>query len=236
MRLALAVVGAVAEAGFVHGLHHGEGAAVALGLALGQDVEVVDLGADEEHRGAVLAGSDAGAAADAFRGVHGLVGDGLGHRDVVGLRGGAGADGDEAAGLDHLVEAGAVDGEVLEHREGAGAPRLDGDRLAVAEVAHVQLAGRHAREGAVGHAVDRHRAHAADAFAAVVVEGEGVLAGLDELLVEHVHHLEERGRGRHRGERMLLEGAGLAAALTPDAQLEREGGFFSVVLDHGDYL
>jgi len=30
---------------------------------------------------------------------------------------------------------------------------------------------------------------------------------------------------------MLLEGAGLAAALTPDAQLEREGGFFSVVLD-----
>jgi hypothetical protein len=35
---------------------------------------------------------------------------------------------------------------------------------------------------------------------------------------------------------MFLEGAGLAAALTPDAQLEREGGFFSVVLDHGDYL
>ena len=30
--------------------------------------------------------------------------------------------------------------------------------------------------------------------------------------------------------------AGLAAALTPDAQLEREGWFFSVVLDHGDYL
>jgi hypothetical protein len=35
---------------------------------------------------------------------------------------------------------------------------------------------------------------------------------------------------------MLFEGAGLAAALAPDAQLEREGVFFSVILDHGDYL
>jgi hypothetical protein len=35
---------------------------------------------------------------------------------------------------------------------------------------------------------------------------------------------------------MFLEGAGLAAALTPDAQFEREGDFFSVVLDRGDYL
>ena len=33
-----------------------------------------------------------------------------------------------------------------------------------------------------------------------------------------------------------LEGAGLAGALAPDAQLEREGGFFSVFLDHGGYL
>ena len=86
------------------------------------------------------------------------------------------------------------------------------------------------------HAVDGHRAHAADAFAAVVIEGEGILARLDELLVEHVHHLEEGGRGRHGGEGVLLEGARLAAALTPDAQLEREGLFFSVFLDHGDYL
>jgi hypothetical protein len=100
----------------------------------------------------------------------------------------------------------------------------------------VQLAGRHARERAVRHAVDGHRAHAADALAAVVVEGEGVLALSDELLVEHVHHLEERGGGGHGGERVLLEGAGLAAALAPDAQLEREGGFFSVFLDHGGYL
>ena len=88
----------------------------------------------------------------------------------------------------------------------------------------------------MGHAVDRHRAHAADALTAIMVESEGVLARLDELLVEHVHHLEEGGRGRHGGEGVLLEGAGLAAALTPDAQLEREGWFFSVVLDHGDYL
>ena len=31
-------------------------------------------------------------------------------------------------------------------------------------------------------------------------------------------------------------GIGLAAALAPDAQLKREGGFFCVGLDHGDYL
>ena len=69
-----------------------------------------------------------------------------------------------------------------------------------------------------------------------MIEGEGVLARLDELLVEHVHHLEERGRGGHGGKRMLFERAGLAAALAPDAQLKREGGFFCVGLDHGDYL
>ena len=52
----------------------------ALGLALRQQVDVFDLGGDEELRGAVRAGGDARAAADARRGVHGGVGDGFGYR------------------------------------------------------------------------------------------------------------------------------------------------------------
>ena len=55
-------------------------------------------------------------------------------------------------------------------------PRLDGDRVAVAELAHVQLAGRGAALGAVRAAVDHHRARAADALAAVVVERDRLLA------------------------------------------------------------
>jgi hypothetical protein len=47
--------------------------------------------------------------------------------------------------------------------------------------------------GAVGDAVDDHRAHAADAFAAVVIEGDGLLAAVDEVVVEDVEHLQEGG-------------------------------------------
>ena len=43
-----------------------------------------------------------------------------------------------------------------------------------------------------GLAVDDERARAADAFAAIVVEGNGLLAAIGELFVDHVEHLEER--------------------------------------------
>jgi len=43
----------------------------------------------------------------------------------------------------------------------------------------------------VGLAVDHEAAHAADAFAAIVVEGDGVLALVDEGFVEDVEHFEE---------------------------------------------
>ena len=49
--------------------------------------------------------------------------------------------------------------------------------------------------GAVGDAVDHEAAHAADAFAAVVIEGDRLFALVDERLVEHVEHLEERHVG-----------------------------------------
>ena len=43
----------------------------------------------------------------------------------------------------------------------------------------------------MGLAVDEHGAHAADAFAAVVVKGNGFLALLDEVDVELVDHLQK---------------------------------------------
>src|SRR6185312_2502897 len=62
--LALGVVGAGSEAFLLHGLDHREGTVVALGLPLGEHVEVEDLRRGEELRRAVGTLGDAGAAAD----------------------------------------------------------------------------------------------------------------------------------------------------------------------------
>src|SRR5581483_922740 len=98
---------------------------------------------------------------------------------------------DVAAGGDDVVERPAVDDEVADDREGGGPPRLDDDRVAVAELPHVELAGGRALLGPVGLAVDHHPARAADALAAVVLEGDRLTAVGDEAIVEDVEHLEE---------------------------------------------
>ena len=114
----------------------------------------------------------------------------------------------------------AVHDEVLDHGEGGGPPGLDVDGVAVAEGAHVELAGGGAL-GAVGVAVDDQAARAADALAAVVVEGDRVLAVEGELLVEGVEHLQER---HVRGDAVDLVGGhaagGVGVLLAPDAQGE----------------
>jgi hypothetical protein len=67
------------------------------------------------------------------------------------------------------------------------------DRRRRRGTAHVQLAGGGALRGrAPGRTVDHQAAHAADALAAVAVEGDRLLALGVELLVEDVEHLEER--------------------------------------------
>src|SRR5690606_5296817 len=71
--LALAVVGARPEV-LLHHLDHALGAGPAFGLALGEQVEVGDLGGGEQVGGAVRAGGHTGAAADAGGGVEGGVG------------------------------------------------------------------------------------------------------------------------------------------------------------------
>ena len=83
-------------------------------------------------------------------------------------------DRDVSAGLDDLVEGAAVHDQVLDHREGLCAEGLDIDRIAVLEVAHMELADRGLLPRAVRNAVHDLAAHAADAFAAVAVKGDGL--------------------------------------------------------------
>jgi hypothetical protein len=145
---------------------------------------------------------------------------GLGHGGGVGLGGGAGRDADVAAGLDDPVEGAAVHDQVADHGEGGRPPGFHVDGVAVPEGAHVQLAGGGAL-GAVGVAVDDEAARPADALAAVVVEGHGVLAAQEEVLVEGVEHFEE---GHVPGDAVDLVGDHGArfggVLLAPDAQVE----------------
>ena len=87
------------------------------------------------------------------------------------------------------------------------------------EHAHVQLARGGAALRAVGLAVDHQRARAADALATVVVEDDGVLALLDQPLVEDVEQLEERCLVADLGDLVRLEATLLVGAvLAPDLQ------------------
>ena len=86
-------------------------------LALGQESELADLGADEEHSRAVLAGSHAGSAADAGSSIHGLVGLLLGDGNGIGIGHAAGIDADVASSSHNLVEGTTVDHQVADDGE-----------------------------------------------------------------------------------------------------------------------
>ena len=162
-----------------------------LGLTLGQVAELGDLRAHIQHGRRVGTGRDTRATADAGGGVHGEVGFLLGDRHCVGVGGAADVDGDIAAGLLDAIEGRAIDHQIAQHREGTGAPRLNDDFVAILEVAHMQLARRGTRLGPMCLAVDHQRAHATDAFTAVVVESDGLFALADEVFVHEVEHLQE---------------------------------------------
>ncbi len=147
--------------------------------------------ADKKSRGSVGAGGDAGAAADASGGIHGEIGVLLLDGNGVAVRGGAGRSRDEAASGDDAVERCAVYGKVFDDGEGFGAPRFEIDHATIIEVAHVKLADGSALEAAMSLAIDHEAAHAADAFAAIVVEGDGIFTLVDEGFVEDVEHFEE---------------------------------------------
>src|ERR1035438_6961727 len=75
---------------------------------------------------------------------------------------------------------------------GARAPWLQVQLIAILEVAHVQLADGGRALGTVRHAIDHETAHAADALAAIVVEGYRLFVLGDQTFIEYVEHLQER--------------------------------------------
>ena len=177
------------------------------------------LGGHEEHGAGVLAGGHAGPAANALSGVHRQIGILLRHRDAVSIGRAAGANSDESTGLLDAVERLPVTHQILNDGEGLGAPGLDDNLVAIAEAAHVGLAGGHALVRTVGLAIDDQRAGATNALAAIVVEGDGIFAPVRELFVHHVEHLQERHFRIQLGRRIGLELArGIRVLLAPDFQ------------------
>ena len=192
--LAGAGVGAVTEAEFVHLGDHVLHTTGSLYATLGKQGELRDLAGYEEHGRTVLTSSDASATADARSAVHSLVGILLRNQDSVGILSLTCANRCVATSLDNLIEGTTVDHTVLDDREGSRTPRLDGDDITIVEAAHIQLTGGSATLGeSVRRTIDVERAHTADTLAAVVVEHEGLLAFVNQFLVQDVKHLEERG-------------------------------------------
>ena len=178
------------------------------------------FGGGKEHCGGVGTGGYAGSATDASGGIHGGVGGLLGDGDGVGVYCATGAGRDKPTGLNDAVQGGTIDYEILDYGQGFGAPRLDGDGLTVLKVAHMELAGGGLFFGTVWNAVDGKGAHTANAFAAVVVKGEGFLSLCDELFAKEVEHFKEGGIFGDFIELVFLEAALVERALlAPYAEL-----------------
>ena len=89
---AFAGVGAGAEAFFVHLSDHFQHSLCSFWFTLRQQSHLRDLGTGEQHGRGVLAGGDAGSAADARCGVHRLFLVLLGDQQAVGVRSVSGVD------------------------------------------------------------------------------------------------------------------------------------------------
>ena len=90
---------------------------------------------------------------------------------------------DVSTRLDDSVKCGAVDDQVAQDWKGTRSKWFDVDFRTVFEVTHVQLASRGGGLGAVSFTVDHHRAHAADAFTAIMVERHRRVAVTSQFLV-----------------------------------------------------
>src|SRR5690606_9031553 len=152
-------------------------------------VELANLGGGEEHCAGVWTGGHTGTTADTLGGVHGGVCRLLADGDGVGILGGTGTHADETTCLHDAVESATINCKVLDYRECLGTERFDPDDVAIVELAHVKLAGRGGAFRTVWVAVDHQRAHATDAFAAVMVECNGIATSADDAFVDDIKHL-----------------------------------------------
>ena len=170
-------VGAVAKAQFVHLADHFPDAVGGLHATLGQQSQMADLGSHKQHGTGILAGRNTGTATDAGGSVHGHVGIVFRDGNHVGVRHAARGGADVASRLDDLVKSGTVYHQVADNGERLCTPRLNPNLVAIAELAHVQLAGGDAVVVTMRATVDIESTHAADALAAVVVEADGMRYG-----------------------------------------------------------
>ena len=96
--------------------------------------------------------------------------------------------------------------------------------VAVAVMSHVELTDSRAWQWPVRYAVDHEAAGAADAFAAVVVEGDRLPVLVDQAFVHNVEHLKERHVFADVGRSVDLEVPGRRGTrLTPNLEREVEG-------------
>ena len=108
----------------------------------------------------------------------------------------ADVDRDVAAGRDDPVERAAIDDQILDDGKGLGPPRLDRDRVAVLEPAHVELADRRAAIGPCGTPLTT-RLHVPQ-MPSRQSESNAIGSSpfVDQPFVDDVEHLEERHVGR----------------------------------------
>ncbi len=196
-RATLAMIRATAEIFVGHGGYHAERALVALGLTLWQRVEMSNFGGGEKHRGRIRTGGNAGTTADARsrvkRGICRLLCD----QNRVGTGRTSRRRSDEAARLYDPVKGGPVHHQVSDYGKGASAPRFERQRVAILEEAHGELAYRGSALTAMGHAIDKETARAADSLPAVMLKGNGRFAPVKQILVEGIEHFQKGHIRRH---------------------------------------
>src|SRR4029077_3425938 len=143
----------------------------------------------------------------------------LGDQARVRLWGGTCARRNESTSLHNSIQCTAIDYQIFHKRERSYAKWLDCDRRAVAKLSHVKLAHRARMIGSVWFAVDRERAGAANAFAAIGVERDRFLPASDQSLIENVEHFEKRRVRRNVAYFVIEELAWrLSIFLAPDSQ------------------
>src|SRR5215470_17053002 len=145
----------------------------------------------EKHRRSIWTGRCARAAADAGRRFHCQIGIMLGDWDRVRFGSRACACGNESTSLYDTIQRAAIDYQIFHKRKRSYPKWLDCDRSALAKLSHVKLAYCARMIGAMRFTVNRERASATNAFAAIRVERDWFFPTFHQHLVENVEHFEK---------------------------------------------